>query len=108
MQFQNREIRLAQRQETSQMSNNSQLPVLGGPPETLLSQYKKCTVINNEQLRNARNLEEVVKIKVQAIDGNLGNNPMQLEDPQSYDFKFDPIHFRQKVPCMADRNFLIN
>lgn len=27
---------------------------------------------------------------------------------QNYDFKFDPIHFRQKVPCMADRSFLIN
>jgi hypothetical protein len=69
-----------------------------------LTQYKKCTQHNNEQLRNARNLEEVVKIKVQAIDGRLGDDQRN----QNYDFKFDPIHFKQKVPLMGDRNFLIN
>lgn len=42
------------------------------PSETLLSQYKKCTQVNNEALRNARNLEEVVNIKVRAIDSKLG------------------------------------
>ena len=66
MQFQNRDIRMAQSQEASYRSQGgTTLPGIGGAQhETLLSQYKKCTQVNNEQLRNARNLEEVVKIKV--------------------------------------------
>jgi len=91
-----------------------------GPHETLLSQYKKCSRINNQQLRNARNLEQLVGIKVHAIDGRLGTSgqgaggryPDGTRDDSGgqphYDFKFDPLHFRQKVPCMADRSFLIN
>ena len=90
-----------------------------GPHETLLSQYKKCSRINNQQLRNARNLEQLVGIKVHAIDGRLGTSgqgaggryPDGLSEgvgQPHYDFKFDPLHFRQKVPCMADRSFLIN
>ena len=47
--------------------------------ETLLSQYKKCTQANNEALRNARNLEEVVNIKVRAIDSKLGAQGMPFE-----------------------------
>ena len=39
-----------------------------GPHETLLSQYKKCSEFNNKQLRDARNLGELVNIKVAAID----------------------------------------
>ena len=88
-----------------------------GPHDTLLSQYKKCSRINNEQLRNARNLEQLVGIKVHAIDSRLGTGGQAAAALQEgrdgggqpmYDFKFDPLHFRQKVPCMADRSFLIN
>ena len=82
-------------QEALSSSQNGMLPSIGGSGhETLLSQYKKCTEANNEQLRNARNLEEIVKIKVQAIDGRLGNQAGVESNDPNYDFKFDPIHFR--------------
>lgn len=32
--------------------------------ETLLEQYKRCTKINQEQLRNAKNIEDLVNIKI--------------------------------------------
>ena len=54
------------------------------------------------KLRNARNLEELVGIKVEAVDS--GNRSVQNSDF----LKFDPLHFRQKVPGMADRNFLVS
>lgn len=90
--------------------------MVAGPHETLLSQYKKCGQLNNQRLRNARNLEELVGIKVQSVDGALGvagerqgsSTALGTMAPSHYDPKFDPLHFRQKVPCMADRSFLIN
>ena len=60
----------------------------------------------------------MVNIKVTSLDKQLymqsggghrrtGTAPA-AEGETSYNLQFDPINFRQKVPCMGDREFLIN
>lgn len=70
--------------------------------ETLLEQYKRCTKINQEQLRNAKNIEDLVNIKIQAIDRSLVNKD------NSYNMQYDPLVFRQQIPQMGDKDFLKN
>jgi hypothetical protein len=54
-------------------------------------------------LRAAKNIEDLVNIKIQAIDKAL-----LVNKDNTYNFHYDPIFFRQQVPMMADREFLIN
>lgn len=70
--------------------------------ETLLEQYKRCTKVNQQQLKQAKNIEDLVNIRIQSIDRQLVNKD------NSYNFHYDPVVFRQQVPSMADRDFLIN
>jgi len=88
----------------------------------LLSQYKQCSVINDKQLREAKNIRELIGIQVAALDKKLyktvgpgeissarGDNRHTSAQPeQNYDFTFDPVKFRQKMPCLGDREFLVN
>ena len=36
--------------------------------ETMLSQFKKCSVINENQLKNAKNIKDLVNINVAKLD----------------------------------------
>lgn len=56
--------------------------------ETLLEQYKRCTKINQDQLKQAKNLEDLVSIKIKAIDRSLVNRD------NTYNFHYDPVVFR--------------
>lgn len=38
--------------------------MLNGPNDALLAQYQKCGQYNNEQLKNAKNLEQLVAIDI--------------------------------------------
>ena len=39
--------------------------------QTLLSQYKQCNAINEAQLRDAKNIKDLVKINVATLDKQL-------------------------------------
>ena len=70
---------------------------------SLIQQYKKVTRINQDQLRQAKNIEDLINIKIETIDKPLINKD------NTYNFKqYDPLQFRQKMPCMGDRQFLVN
>ena len=111
-----------QRVTTSQINNMheaQQIAQQNELGETLLTQYKQCSQMNNEALRQAKNIRDLVQINVAAIDKQLyvthkkpQQNPkgLGLEIPveTTYDFQFDPVNFRQKLPCMGDRSFLVN
>ena len=83
---------------------------IGG--ETLLSQYKQCSEINDRQLRDAVNIKDIVKIKVATVDKQLymqnRHKDGSIKEETSYNLQFDPINFLQKVPCMGDREFIVN
>jgi hypothetical protein len=59
-----------------------------------------------------KNINDLVRINVATIDKSFFVNTRQGDkdgfEQVSYDFKWDPINFRQKVPCMGDRDFLVN
>lgn len=57
--------------------------------ETLLQQYKKCTKVNYESLKQAKTIEDLVNIKIKRLDKELINT-----DNNTYNFQYDPIHFR--------------
>eukprot|EP00347_Sterkiella_histriomuscorum_P005013 403358235 len=69
---------------------------------SLIQQYKKCQKVNQEQLRQAKNIEDLVNIKIETIDKQLVNKD------NTYNFHYDPLQFRQQIPLMGDRTFLIN
>lgn len=71
--------------------------------DTLLMQFKKCAEENDKKLRNARNIKELVNIEISHLPASVRHN-----DVDGYDFKKDPLVFNQKMPLMADRNFLVN
>ena len=41
--------------------------------ETLMDMQQKCAALNKDSLRNARNLQDLVNIRVHAIDKSLGS-----------------------------------
>ena len=52
---------------------------------SLMQQYKKCTKINAEHLRQAKNIEDLINIKIETIDKQLVNKD------NTYNFQYDPI-----------------
>ena len=48
--------------------------MLSSPNDNIMEQYQRCGQFNNEQLKNARNLEELVAIDIQSVDGALAAN----------------------------------
>ena len=95
--------------EQNQIVNKTQIPGetvfsdLAGD-DTLLMQFKKCADENDKKLRNARNIKELVNIEISHLPASVRHNDVG----GGYDFKKDPIACNQKLPCMADRNFLVN
>lgn len=84
-----------------------------GQHENMLGLYRQCTEANNKSLREARNLEELVGIKVLKVDGaaaqahvaQLGNMTMagragivealgKNEVNRRFDPKSDPVLYR--------------
>ena len=59
---------------------------------------------------NSKNISDLVNHKMASLPKNLymtQQSPVTQQET-SYDFKFDPVNFRQKIPCMGERNFLVN
>jgi len=58
--------------------------------DSLMDQYKQVSAINDKKLKAARNINELVQIRIEKI-------------PQvsSFDLKFDPLTFRQQMPSMG-------
>ena len=87
---------------------------IGG--QSLLSQYKACQAINQKAINEAKNSEDVVKIKIVTLDKTLHfqsrnhskRGSTVVENRTNYNLQFDPINFMQKVPCLGDREFLVN
>ena len=87
--------------------------VPNGDP-TILQQFKECSEANEQALRDAKNIKELIGINVKTVDKqlfmrsrghSLAGQPM---DETNYNLQFDPINFMQKVPCMGDRDFLVS
>lgn len=88
---------------------------IGG--QSLLSQYKTCQEINQKAINAAKTSEDIVRIKIATLDKSLHyvNSRNQhkrgstvVENKTNYNLQFDPINFMQKVPCLGDREFLVN
>ena len=58
-------------------------------PDNLLSKYKKVSQANENKLRAAKNIKELVKIEIEKLP-----EAIRLQSDGGYDMKFDPINFR--------------
>ena len=70
--------------------------------DSLQYRYKLSTQSNEEKLKNAKNISELVSIKLDKMPDSVRN-----KRDGSFDLKFDPVSFRQQMPMMGDRNFLV-
>ena len=84
--------------------------------QSLLSQYKACQEINNKAISQAKTSEDVVRIRIATVDRSLHYQSRNqhkrgstvVETRTNYNLQYDPINFMQKVPCLGDREFLVN
>lgn len=58
--------------------------------DSLMDQYKQVSAINDKKLKAARNINELVQIRIEKIP-----------QASSFDLKFDPLTFRQQMPSMG-------
>jgi hypothetical protein len=65
--------------------------------KTMLDQYKHVSSINDQKLKAARNIKDLVSIKITRMEP-LGSDP--------HDLKRDPVSFRQQMPQMGDSSFM--
>ena len=70
--------------------------------DSLGYQYKLKSINNEEKLKNVRNITDLVSIKLDQMPASVRN-----KRDGSFDLKFDPLSFRQQMPMMGDRNFLV-
>ena len=81
---------------------------------TILQQFKECSEANEQALRDAKNIKELIGITVKTVDKQIftrqrGHSLQGVPMSETnYNLQFDPINFMQKVPCMGDRDFLVS
>ena len=57
--------------------------------DNLLAKYKIVTQANENKLRAAKNIKELVKIEIEKLP-----EAIRVQSDGGYDMKFDPINFR--------------